>query len=173
MKVAAVVISAAMVITACETGNDVPRAANHASPSTTERRRPHATASADHFTLVARRGDFKVYAPRRLWGLCPADPLPLTRHELRDAERAVVLAANSGGTADNGFDPRGARARAAFGSDRRVFKGTQKRCGAETVNRTAVVDIRFPEMEPGASLSSSMFYVSKEPRGWVLWDWPS
>lgn len=173
MKLGAVVVTFAVITSACEPGADLSRGGQSLTPSPTEKARPRATAAPDHFRLVARRGAFKVYAPKRLWGLCPPNPLPLSRDHLKDAERAVVRAAESGQMTGKGFDPRGARARAFLGSEGGVFKYARKKCGEEVVARTAIVDIHFPKMEPSASLSNSTFYVSREQRGWILWDWPS
>ena len=173
MKVGVVLISFVVLISGCEPERDVARDGKALNRSPMAKATPSATAESDHFRLLAQRGVFKVYGPKRVWGLCPPNPLPLTRDDLHDAERAVIMASESRKMMGKGFDPRGARARADLGSEVGVIGYARKSCGEGTVARTAVVNIHFPKMEPSASLSSATFYVSRQQRGWMLWDWPS
>lgn len=131
--------------------------------------------TASDYPLVAERGSLKVYAPGpgQPWGWCPEEPLSLDQADLRQAEQAVLLTVHESSNKSEGFDPRGATARAALGSEVGVFTYARKRCGDVVVERTSVVDVSFPKMSWSASLSSATFYVSREERGWVVWDWPS
>jgi hypothetical protein len=61
---------------------------------------------------------------------------------------------------------------AADGTDR--GGGAKRQCGETTQERTVVVDLRFPAMEPSASLSQGTVYVARMGRGdqadYRVWD---
>jgi hypothetical protein len=101
---------------------------------------------------------------------CPGDALPLRRGDVAAAAAAVKRVIRAlvprGGTP--GIDTTGAIVR---GSSSAGLAGApaQADCGPFARRRSVVVDARFPRVTFSAALAHAVYYVAREPRGWVVW----
>lgn len=105
------------------------------------------------------------------FGRCPADAQPLAPADIPRARTTVmwfvrrVLTEIAPET-----NVRGARTARITLATETVRGGYAKiRCGARTQRRTAVAFVQLPAMAPSASLTSAVFYLSRTPRGWLVW----
>lgn len=127
----------------------------------------------DEYPLVAEVGSMQVYAPSRAqrWGRCPQDAQNLTGNDLSGAEEAVLLAIDD-------ITGRGLNTEAAYTDSVLVSEApgppdfarmTTRDCPPLLVERTALVTLYLPKVD-SASMSAETYFVSKEPRGWVIWN---
>lgn len=133
--------------------------------------------TADSYPLLYRRGGLKVYAPGKgqPYGRCPQGALPLRDEDIATARRVISIAARvyvEQGQWDRAFKK--AKVISARVGPAGIFRPQRKTCGLETARRTVVLGVTFPKVaEWSASMGSSTFYVSREKRGWVIWDQPN
>jgi hypothetical protein len=125
-----------------------------------------AVVGVSSFVLASGTGQALAGVPR---GVCPTAVLVLPADGVaRASARAVAEAA-----ADYpGLDTKGAvvvRARPARSAGPR---GAQvgAHCGAKVRNRTVVVELRFPQLLPSASLSEGVVDVSRFVGGYRVWN---
>lgn len=100
---------------------------------------------------------------------CPGDALPLRRGDRAAiAAAALQVIAKLVPRGRPPIDTRGAVARghSAGGGD---GAPVQAMCGRLARERSVVVDARFPQVRFSAALSHAVYYVSREPRGWLVW----
>jgi hypothetical protein len=127
--------------------------------------------TADLYQRIAHKPGLSVFGPSgQPWGWCPIDAEPLTGADLDQTEEAVVLAAS---TISDGLNTEGAFADAKLAADHTGAPDfstmIETECGTEMVDHTAVVTLRLPQVK-SASMSAETYFVTKEPRGWVIWN---
>jgi len=109
--------------------------------------------------------------PPRNWGACPQGALPITRNDLGAARSAVLRFARS--TLSEmwaGLDLAGARVtRSSLAVGQAKGYAARIKCGRAVQRRTAIVEVRFPQVDPHERLSSSAFYASRKRAGWLVW----
>lgn len=139
---------------------------------------PPAQTAADYGLLYAS-DDLNVYAPAwgQAWGACPTDAIPLGTADLADAERAAlaaipVLIEQGVGWQDSGGAEATSDLAHEAGKPPDFERMIAKDCGSTAVQGTAVVTVHLPRVQ-SASMSAATLFVSKEPRGWVMWHWPT
>jgi hypothetical protein len=109
--------------------------------------------------------------PPRSFGPCPQGTLPLRRTDLGAARSAVLrFVRDTLSEMWPGLDLVGARvtqSTPAVGN----AKGYHARikCGRFVQRRTAIIEVRFPRVDPRERLSSSAFYASRTRAGWLVW----
>ena len=110
----------------------------------------------DFFATAAYRRGMAPECPKKALRLKGASIAKATRAALRaapriyDIDRAVALLAARG------------RASERSGQVRRM-------CGKEILRKTVVVDLRFPELLPSASLSQGTVFVARRVAGYYVW----
>jgi hypothetical protein len=133
------------------------------------------TASA-YPLLYSHRG-LNIYAPGKghPWGWCPERPLPLREDHMVTAGQVIRIAARVF-VEEGVWEPQFKKAKLV---DVRVGPGgvfipQRNACGLETASRTVVAGVSFPKVAKfSASMGFATFYLSREQRGWVIWDWPN
>jgi hypothetical protein len=99
---------------------------------------------------------------------CPTDALALPGEAVaRAADQARIEA-----PALYGQDTTALRVTAAYRADTGFGRSGQVRheCGAAATKRTVVVELLFPKMLPGASLSQGTVFVSRFGTGYRVWE---
>jgi len=133
--------------------------------------------SADSYPLLFSRGGLNVYAPGKgqPFGWCPRGALSVSADDIEAARRLMPVAAHV--FVKKNLAPRQFRKAKVGGAGvgpRGVFIPQRKACGIETARRTVVLGVTFPKVaEWSASMGSATFYLSREDRGWVIWDQPN
>lgn len=99
--------------------------------------------------------------------ICPDDPL--LEPGPRAAEEAVAAVQKS--LSAGPLEWRDYEIRAAYPASRREGFGlvVVGMCGQEVANRTWIVELHFPRLEPSASLSQGQAFVSRFASGWRVW----
>lgn len=109
--------------------------------------------------------------PPRSFGSCPRGTLPITRTDLRAARLAVLRFVRA--TLSEmwpGLDLTAARVtRSTLAVGNAKGYAARVKCGRSVQRRTAIIEMRFPRVDPGERLSSSAFYVSRTRTGWLVW----
>lgn len=97
---------------------------------------------------------------------CPYDALALPPGARGAAAAAVRGAIHA--LVPHGIDPAGAivRGYSSAGVRGGLARGL---CGIRARERSVVVTARFPRVTFSAALSQATYYVSREPRGWLVW----
>jgi hypothetical protein len=100
---------------------------------------------------------------------CPSGALPLGG----DADAAVraALAAYVQKMQPDPSETEGATGTAKVATDDAAGYGGMaiQACGDEVAANTFVVTLHFPALEPSASLSNGVVFVSREESGWLAW----
>lgn len=149
--------------------------ANEASPAwqpTDDATVMPAQATADAYPLAVRDGATYVFAPARgqPWGWCPQRAQPLETNDLPVLETLIATSADE---ISGGLNTEDAYANAVLASDAPgppdFARMISKDCGAELVDRTMLVTLHLPRVD-SASMGATTYFVSREPRGWVIWN---
>jgi hypothetical protein len=113
-------------------------------------------------------------AAPRITHHCPLDAQPLRRSDIPALRRfGVALAPHGVHKAGRySIDYRDAKAKAGFPTFYRGFvrSACPKRFAARVSARTADVTVTYPHVNWSASLSYSVFLVSRTPHGFVAWE---
>jgi hypothetical protein len=109
--------------------------------------------------------------PPRSFGSCPQGTLPITRTHLGAARLAVLrFVRDTLSEMWPGLDLTTARVtRSTLAVDNAKGYAARIKCGRSVQRRTAIIEMRFPRVDPGERLSSSSFYVSQTRAGWLVW----
>lgn len=129
-------------------------------------------ATADAYRLVVQERSMRVFAPGRgqRYGWCPTHAQQLGGMDLPEAEDAVLLAKDE---ISAGLDTGDAYTDSVLASDRPrppdFARMISKDCSPSLVERTALVTLHLPQVD-SASMGAATYFVSREPRGWVIWN---
>jgi hypothetical protein len=99
---------------------------------------------------------------------CPVGALVLPKDGVAHAMQAALTSA---AREYRGLKTAGAKVTAARRATAAGARGEQvgRDCGAKARARTVVVELRFPQMQPSASLSEGVVDVSRFPAGYQVW----
>jgi hypothetical protein len=128
--------------------------------------------TADDYSVVAEDEQMRVFAPGngQPYGWCPVNAETLAAGDPGFAEDAVLLAAEeiSGGLdIDDAFVDSELASKAPGPPD--FARMITRACPPSLVGRTVLVTLHLPQVE-SASLGATTYFVSKESRGWVIWN---